>query len=355
MHKQDTFFSESLLNWYAENQRDLPWRGTRDPYKIWLSEIILQQTRVAQGLPYYERFIERFPTVKQLAKAEEQEVLRLWQGLGYYSRARNLHACVRKVESEYGGIFPEGYAELQKLPGIGKYTAAAIASFAFHESVPVVDGNVLRVLARYFGIAQDIGEAKNWSVFFSLAQKQLGSFPPQIFNQAIMEFGAVQCKPGMPNCETCPVRIGCYAAQEKQQLALPVKVKKTKIRPRYFTYWLVQNQEGEVAVQERKDTDIWKGLYHFPLLETESLPKEEEVLKALPAGLFIQELPSGGSVSVSPVIKHVLSHQHLFIRFIHVKEASVSQKGPWRWVNTEQLQELPKPIVIDKYLQEYLF
>ena len=355
MHKQDTFFSESLLNWYAENQRDLPWRGTRDPYKIWLSEIILQQTRVAQGLPYYERFVERFPNVGLLAAAEEQEVLRLWQGLGYYSRARNLHACARKVVREHGGKFPTTYAALQQLPGIGKYTAAAIASFAFQEAVPVVDGNVLRVLARYFGIKLDIGQTKSWSVFFSLAQEQLGSFPPQVFNQAIMEFGAMQCKPGMPSCETCPLSITCFAAQEKQQLALPVKAKKTKVRPRYFTYWLVQNEQGEVAVQERKDTDIWKGLYHFPLAETETLPDEEEALGLLPQHLLKTNEPIGLEVSISPVIKHILSHQHLYIRFIHVKAASALEKGTWQWVSLARLQELPKPIVIDKYLQEYLF
>ncbi|WP_161622743.1 A/G-specific adenine glycosylase [Cesiribacter andamanensis] len=200
-----------LLDWYQRNQRDLPWRQTRDPYRIWLSEVILQQTRVQQGLPYYQRFVEKFPTVEALAAATQQEVLRLWQGLGYYSRARNLHACAQQVVAQWGGAFPQTYHLLLSLPGIGRYTAAAIASFAFKEAVPVVDGNVYRVLARLYADPTDIAKPQAFAHFFALAQQLIDPRQPDVFNQALMEFGALHCTPQKPLCLYCPLKEHCQA------------------------------------------------------------------------------------------------------------------------------------------------
>ncbi|MDP5122125.1 MAG: A/G-specific adenine glycosylase, partial [Spirosomaceae bacterium] len=261
-------FSKKIIPWFEQHQRNLPWRHTQDPYAIWLSEIILQQTRVAQGLPYYNRFLSHLPTIQDFANAPQEEILRLWQGLGYYSRARNMHATAKVIIEKYDGTFPDNYNELVKLKGIGPYTGAAIASFAFGEAVPVVDGNVFRVLSRVFGIETDIAASSARKEFTELAETLIPQDSPAAFNQAIMEFGALQCTPHQPNCMFCPLQDTCYAFQHEAQGVLPVKLKKTKVRNRYFNYFAVQ-QDEHFLMNKRAENDIWSGLYEFYLVETE--------------------------------------------------------------------------------------
>ncbi len=239
-------FSNTLINWYLQNKRELPWRNTKNPYYIWLSEIILQQTRVAQGLPYYLNFITTFPTVKALANTSEEEVLKLWQGLGYYSRARNLHATAKHISAELNGIFPNNYADLLKLKGVGEYTAAAIASFSYNEDIAVVDGNVFRVLSRFFGVESDISDNKTRKEFQSLANSILPKGKASDFNQAIMEFGAIQCVPKSPNCSDCIFNTNCYALQKNKVGELPVKTKKIKIKNRFLNYIIVKDSNANL-------------------------------------------------------------------------------------------------------------
>ena len=268
-------FANQLVNWYNSNKRPLPWRETKDPYKIWLSEIILQQTRVSQGLPYYLKFMTEFPTIHDLAKANEQKVLSLWQGLGYYSRARNLHQCAIYISDKLGGKFPSSYLELLKLPGIGPYTAAAIASIAFGEAVPVVDGNVYRVLSRLFGIEADIGQSKNREIFYEHALQLIQNQDPDTFNQAMMEFGAMHCMPRNPLCEECFVSSECYANLHGKQESFPIKSKKIKVRKRYFNYIVFFFEDG-LLMRERSEGDIWQGLNDFYCIESGQLFDEEE-------------------------------------------------------------------------------
>ncbi|MEW6470057.1 MAG: A/G-specific adenine glycosylase [Bacteroidota bacterium] len=339
--------SHVLIDWYQEHKRDLPWRHTRDPYLIWLSEIILQQTRVEQGLPYYVRFTERYPTVFDLAEASEKEVLKLWQGLGYYSRARNLHATARLVVKEYKGIFPDTYDGLIRLKGIGQYTAGAIASFAYNEPKPVVDGNVYRLLSRYYGIRTPVDSARGKKQFYSLAADLLDKERPGLFNQAIMEFGARQCIPRNPACAVCPLSASCAAYSGKLVERLPVKGKKANVRNRHFYYFVLRHR-GKPLLRRRKESDIWKGLYDFPLVEKE---KNVPVNKLL--GLKeTRELLGGKKFlvrSVSGVYKHVLSHQHLHAVFIEV-----SLKGrPAVSGLTPASSKLALPRLIEKYLQAH--
>ena len=259
-------FANKLISWYQDNQRDLPWRHTRDPYKIWLSEVILQQTRVSQGLPYYQSFVAHFPEVFDLANATEQQVLRLWQGLGYYSRGRNLLKCARMVVEELDGKFPNNYMQLLELPGIGEYTAAAIASIAFKEAVPVVDGNVFRVVSRVLGISDDIAVASSRKVFFNYSKQLMMDAPPDLYNQAVMEFGALHCTPKQPKCDSCPLSLTCYAFQNSRQHQFPVKSKKVKVRNRDF-YYLVIKSGASYLLNKRASGDIWQGLYDFYLIE----------------------------------------------------------------------------------------
>lgn len=351
MYKKDSFFTKTLLEWYETDHRSLPWRETTDPYKIWLSEIILQQTRVNQGLPYYKRFVENFPTVQDLALAEEKEVLRLWQGLGYYSRARNLHACAQAVVENYGGKFPQTYSELQKLKGVGRYTAAAIASIAFKETVPVVDGNVMRLLSRYFGLEDDILQNASWNKFFALAKEQMDLKQPDIYNQALMEFGAIQCKPASPNCSICLLKAKCFAFNNGLQQKLPVKSKKAKVQHVYM-YYLVLQQDQNLFLKERKGPGIWKGLYDFTLIENKEPKELDEVVES-----FMAELKEKGEViTVSEEIKHLLTHRQLHVRFIHIlvpKSTKVSVLA--KPYSLTEVAALPKPIVIHNYLQEHFF
>jgi A/G-specific adenine glycosylase len=335
-------FSKKIISWYQENKRELPWRSTKDPYKVWLSEIILQQTRVSQGLPYYNRFVEKYPTVQHLANAPEQEVLRLWQGLGYYSRARNLHKCAKHVMADYAGSFPNLFEGLKKLPGIGDYTAAAIASFSFKEVVPVVDGNVYRVLARVFGIDTSINSPKAKKEFFELAQRLISTEQPDIFNQAVMEFGALHCTPQNPGCDECPFSKQCVAKTRNLQKQLPVKEKKIKVRKRYF-YYRVYQQDKKLALNMREGKDIWHGLYDFDLVESEK-----------PLTKVGLEKKSGKKkFEISEEYKHVLSHQVIYARFILL--STKPKNKDLQFFTLKKIGELPKPVLISKFLKDYGF
>jgi A/G-specific adenine glycosylase len=270
-------FAPKILNWYHEHQRDLPWRQTRDPYRVWLSEIILQQTRVAQGMPYYLSFVETFPTVYDLAEAPEEQVLKLWQGLGYYSRARNLHTTAKMVVSEFDGQFPHTYEELKTLKGVGDYTASAIASFCFDVPEPVVDGNVYRVLSRYFGVDIPINSTEGITYFKELAREVMDAENIRDYNQGIMEFGAIQCAPKKPYCLLCPLQESCVALKENKVDILPIKLNKTKVRNRYFNYLVWLDGNGNTVLEQRKGKGIWQNLYQFPLLETDGPLEDGEI------------------------------------------------------------------------------
>lgn len=341
-------FSNKLIYWHLQNQRDLPWRKTTNPYYVWLSEIMLQQTRVAQGLSYYLKFKEEFPTVFDLANADETTVLKLWQGLGYYSRARNLHFSAKYVANELDGKFPSTYKELLTLKGVGDYTASAIASICFDESCAVVDGNVYRVLARYFGIKTPVNSSAGIKEFKKLAQKLLDTTQPGIFNQAIMDFGALHCKPQNPLCETCPFADSCVAFDKKTIKELPVKIKKIKIRNRYFNYLVVVTSDGKTILSERKGKGIWQGLYQFPLIETENSIDEKTLLLSEE---FQEIIPENAKISRfnSVEIVHKLSHQHLYVTFWIVNIDSLkTAKVTWKSV-----EKYPVPILIANFLEKF--
>jgi A/G-specific adenine glycosylase len=344
-------FSDELVKWYNENKRDLPWRHTTDAYVIWLSEVILQQTRVEQGLPYFYRFAEKYPTVTDFAAAEEDEVLRLWQGLGYYSRGRNMLKTARLVQDEYGGVFPNKYDELIKLKGIGEYTAAAIASFSANEARAVVDGNVYRVLSRYFGISEPINSTAGKKIFQTTASDFLSKKTPALHNQAIMEFGAMLCKPKNPVCGICPVRLGCYAFKYNATTTLPVKLKKLNIKQRFFNYFLFTDGDS-ILMNKRTEGDIWANMYDLPMIETPALLSVDEV-KVIPAGIEYFG-PDFKISAVSDVKKHVLTHQHLYIRFVTLAGQPVKLNPNWVFIKVENLSKLPlsKPIFI--FLDNFL-
>ncbi len=343
-------FSNTLIKWYLQNKRDLPWRKTTDPYPIWLSEIMLQQTRVAQGTPYFLSFTAAFPTVFDLADANEEQVLKLWQGLGYYSRARNLHKTAQTVAYQSEGIFPNNYSDLLKLKGIGEYTAAAIASFSYNECVPVVDGNVFRVLSRYFDIETDIAQASAKKEFAALAFELMPKNNPAQFNQAIMEFGALQCVPKSPNCTVCVFNSSCAALQKKKVDQLPVKSKKTKVRNRYFNYIVVEDDLGNTIIQKRTAKGIWHNLYEFPLLETEKVEDFDTVARQIQQQFFQEnEIASLLEYNEQSII-HKLSHQHLHIKFWKVSIKGSIENG----IDLKTAKTFPFPIVIHNFIEEKL-
>ena len=350
-----TEFSQRIIRWYHHHHRDLPWRHTTDPYRIWLSEVILQQTRVAQGLPYYLRFVETYPTVTDLARADERDILRLWQGLGYYSRARNMHQTARQIVEEQGGTFPTTYAGLLRLKGIGTYTAGAIASFAYNEAVPAVDGNVYRVLARIFGLRTDILSTAAKKEFADLAQQLMPTDDAATFNQALIEFGAIQCQPVAPDCLLCPFNTFCYAFQHGAQAQLPVKGKKAKVRDRYLHY-IVLEQEGKLALRERTGKDVWRGMYDFYVIETEQ--KAENLDDLLPDAYLAAWARRGKVTHVSGPYVHLLSHQRLMTRFWRLQlpaEANPELPTGLVFYDEAQVEQLPKPVLIDAYVKEYFF
>ena len=344
-------FPNLLTQWYLQNKRDLPWRNTVNPYFIWLSEIMLQQTRVAQGLPYFLRFTEAFPTVFDLAKASEEEVLKLWQGLGYYSRARNLHKTAQQVAFEFEGEFPKSYAELLKLKGIGEYTAAAIASFSYNENVPVVDGNVYRVLARYFDVETDIASSGAKKEFTQLAAELLPKGQANVFNQAIMEFGALQCIPKNPDCENCIFNSSCAALQKKKVAMLPVKSKKVKVRTRHFNYLVFSDEIKNTLIEKRTQKGIWHNLYEFPLLETETALTENELLKLLQNQQFVSNEVLHIHWYNSETTVHKLTHQHLNINFWEIKVEGKLENG----MDWESVKKMPFPIVVFNFIEKERF
>jgi A/G-specific adenine glycosylase len=344
-------FSAELVKWYNENKRDLPWRHTTDAYIIWLSEVILQQTRVEQGLPYFNRFVEAYPTVSDFAAADEAGVLRLWQGLGYYSRGRNMLKTARTVQQEYDGKFPTTYDDLIKLTGIGEYTAAAIASFAANEQRAVVDGNVYRVIARYFGISEPINSTSGKKIFQATANDLLNKKNPALHNQAMMEFGAMLCKPKNPACGICPVRTGCFAFIHNATTSLPTKINKVKIKQRWFNYFLFTDG-GSILMNKRAENDIWANMYDLPMIETTGPVSIEEVL-LIPEAIkyFGKDIKV---TEVSDAKKHVLTHQHLYIRFITLAVQPVVITPNWVFIKVENLQKLPLPKPIFIFLDNFL-
>ncbi len=340
-------FSNSLIQWYLQNKRDLPWRDTKNPYPIWLSEIMLQQTRVAQGLPYYLSFTTAFPTVFDLANASEEQVLKLWQGLGYYSRARNLHKTAQHIAFEKNGVFPDSYKELLKLKGVGEYTAAAIASFSYDEVVPVVDGNVYRVLSRFFDIETDICLSSARKEFSDLALALMPINNPAIFNQAIMEFGALQCVPKNPDCENCVLNFGCLALKNKKVSQLPVKSKKVKVKNRYFNYLVFIDENINTIIQKRTAKGIWHNLFEFPLIETASTENLDMISAEIQKNNFIEnKIISVLLMNMNTEI-HKLTHQHLFINFWEIQVEGAIKDG----INYESLMQYPFPIVIHNFIE----
>jgi A/G-specific adenine glycosylase len=341
-------FSNVLIQWYLHNKRDLPWRNTTNPYHIWLSEIMLQQTRVAQGMPYFLSFIDTFPTVFDLAKADEEQVLKLWQGLGYYSRARNLHKTAQYIATELAGVFPNNYKDLLELKGVGEYTAAAIASFSYGEPVAVVDGNVFRVLSRYFDIETDIALASAKKEFAALAFELMPKDNPATFNQAIMEFGALQCVPKSPNCSICIFNESCLALQKKKVDQLPLKSKKLKVRNRYFNYLVVCDENENTIIQKRTSKGIWQNLYEFPLIETDVVESFEYVVDRIENEFFVNESVESVMEYNADSIIHKLSHQHLHIKFWKVNIKGVIKDG----VGATSLKTFPFPIVIHNFIEK---
>ncbi len=347
-------FSKELITWYRNNKRDLPWRNTKDPYLIWLSEIILQQTRVEQGMPYFFKFSENFETVKKFSEASEDEILRLWQGLGYYSRGRNMLKTAKKIMTDFNGTFPNAYADLITLTGVGEYTAAAISSFSNNEARAVVDGNVYRLLARYFGIVTPINSTEGKKSFQAVADELLDVNNAGEHNQAMIEFGALQCKPKNPNCELCPFISSCYAYKHQKINELPVKLKKLKIKERYLYFVVLINQQNEILIRRRDNSDIWAGLYDLPCIEFSETADLPEVL-AHPN--YQQWFKSTSEItSVSAEIKHILTHQRIYGRFIEVSviNKNVINNIDGTWVKIDELYKYGMPKLIFAFLKKFL-
>ncbi len=327
-------FSNIILNWYAINGRELPWRQTTDPYAIWLSEVIMQQTKIAQGTAYWERFIKRWPNVQSLANATEDEVLREWQGLGYYSRARNLHKAAQQIVDL--GYFPQTYNELIQLKGIGEYIAAAVYSIAFAGPIAVVDGNVYRVLARFFGIEIPIDSTQGKKIFKAIAQDNLPKNAPAAYNQGIMDFGAMQCTPTLPNCKVCPLIENCFAANNNKVSSLPIKTKKTKQRERHFSYIYIRCK-GKTAIRRRGKGDIWQGLWEFPVKES----LENDIKNA---------------ILIKSNVKHILTHQIIYADF-YLLETNNFPMLPtdYIWIKENEIERYALPRLIElfyNYLRE---
>ena len=339
-------FSDTILEWYSQHKRKLPWRSTTDPYKIWLSEVILQQTRVAQGIPYYEKFVDKYPTVEDLASADEEEVLKLWQGLGYYSRARNMLHTAKAVVDEYQGRFPKSYKGLLALKGVGDYTASAIASISFNLPEAVVDGNVYRVLARYFGVDLPIDQSAGKRYFKELALEQLHLENTRDYNQGLMEFGAVQCAPRNPDCYSCPLADSCVALATGRVQQLPVKSRKVEVRKRYFNYLVVLDKLNNTRLTRRTTRDIWQQLYEFPLIESEGTIEIEELERRGQELLELKDSP-GFYAANSEAVVHKLSHQHLYTRFWIVRTGGLVPDG----IPLSEIEAYPVPVLIADFIK----
>ncbi len=345
--------SETLIKWYSKNKRDLPWRKEVSPYQIWLSEIILQQTRVTQGLDYYRKFISRFPSIYDLAEASLDEVMKLWQGLGYYSRARNLHYTAKVIVENFGGNFPKSYNEILKLKGIGSYTAAAIASIVFNEPVPVVDGNVYRFFARFFNMEIPINSSQGKKEFYHVANLILHKENPGIYNQAIMEFGALQCVPKNPKCISCLLKDHCIAFLNKHVHKLPVKTGKKTSRNRYFNYFFIIYNEY-TFLRQRKYNDIWKMLYEFPMIETNNESSENDILKSDSWINISKGINSICVIEKSKEYFHQLSHRKIYTYFYKIEIENMSKylSDHYIKIQLKDLKNYAIPRLIEKYLQE---
>lgn len=356
LKKSNYYISNVLIDWFQKNKRDLPWRETTDPYLIWLSEIILQQTRVNQGLSYFREFEKRFPNVQSLAAATEDEVLKLWQGLGYYSRARNLHQTAKDVVLRFNGIFPRDYNDILSLKGVGEYTAAAIASFAFELPYATVDGNVFRVLSRLFSVETPIDSSKGKKVFSDLAHQLMNPSQAGMHNQAIMEFGALQCTPQSPNCAHCPLNEQCLAFSQGRVIAFPVKQGKTKTRSRYFNYFhIIENDH--IYLKKRTGNDIWKNLYEFPLIETASQLSTEEIMSLPDFKRLFSGEHDNGFLHLADKQKHILSHQTIYATFYLVANAgksNLSMSGEYLKIPIHELHKYPISRLIHKYLENFV-
>jgi len=344
-------FTRKLLSWFQQNHRPMPWKGEKNPYLIWLSEIILQQTRVAQGLPYFEKFKSAYPNISDLANAPEDEVLKNWEGLGYYSRARNLHFTAKDIRDNYNGIFPTKYEDILKLKGVGTYTAAAIASFAYDLPYAVLDGNVFRVLSRYFGVQEPIDTTTGKKIFTKLSQELLAKNQPADYNQAIMDFGATQCVPANPNCEICPMVHKCVAQKEGLISQLPIKSKKIKKRNRFFNYLIINEQE-KIWIRKRLEKDIWQGLYEFPLLETDKQQDRKAITKLKP---YKKIIPTDATITrVSTPFSQQLTHQKISALYIEITIEKPLKSPPKDWIKIprSELKTFAFPKVIDLYLQD---
>ncbi len=341
-------FVAKLIKWNKnENFREMPWKGEKDPYKIWLSEIILQQTRVDQGLAYYNKFVKRFPTVRDLARAPEIKVFKLWEGLGYYTRCKNLIATARHIHGNLKGQFPTQYEEILALKGIGPYTAAAIGSFAFNLPYAVIDGNVFRVLSRYFGIEVPIDSTEGKRLFSTLANELLDKKQPGIYNQSIMDFGAIICKPKLPLCENCVLKEHCTAFLKEMVQLLPIKEKSVTKTTRWF-YYLVIEVDDEVFVRKRGIKDIWENLYEFFLIETKDalLLENMKIVQELIGNIAFELL------QISPVYKQLLTHQTIRGQFVRIKINDRIELKGYNIVKKKALEKLPFPKYIDNYLKD---
>ena len=349
-----TAFTRLLLKWNKNsNHRPMPWKGEADPYKIWLSEIILQQTRVEQGWDYYEKFVKKYPTIFKLANAKDEQVFKLWEGLGYYNRCRNLLHTARFIVEKYNGVFPNTYDSLLALKGIGPYTASAIASFAFNLPYAVVDGNVFRVFSRYYGIASATDMPEGVKLFNKVAVENLDHKKPGLYNQALMDFGATICKPMAPLCSSCVMQKTCVAFKSNQINVLPIKLKQIQKRKRYFDFFIFKN-ENNWLLQKRGNEDIWAGLYQFYLVENSSLlPANPSYLnQVLQNQLAIKNKEVINSIVTAPV-HQLLTHQQLTIRFIEVtlkSKPAIFSKAIW--VPTTKLRNYPFPKVIIDFLKK---
>lgn len=339
-------FSETLLLWYHEHKRDLPWRGEKDPYKIWISEIILQQTRVNQGWNYYLRFIEKFPTIEALANAPNEEVMRVWQGLGYYSRARNIHTAAIQIVTQYNGIFPQQYDQIITLKGIGPYTAAAISAIAFDQPHFAIDGNVLRVMSRIYGVFDDIASPIAKKQIQQIGSQLIIGVPAADFTQALMEFGAIHCTPKNPNCPECPFHHSCYALLNQVVDKLPVKANKVKVVTRYLHFFIITHQ-NQIVIEKREGNDIWKNLYQFPMVESftaDSFPSQELLSQI---GITKQH-----KVTLISTQKHKLTHQLLMISFYNVDAPIQVSQSNQLWVHKNSLTDKAFPIVLARFIKD---
>lgn len=344
-------FTKRLTSWYSKNKRELPWRENRDPYNVWLSEIILQQTRIEQGTPYYERFVTNYPKVQDLASAHEDEVLKLWQGLGYYSRARNLLKAANQIVEEFEGQFPDNYNDLLSLKGVGPYTAAAIASISFQEPVALVDGNVFRFLGRHFGVTDPIDTSAGKKVFHELAQELMDYNNPGDFNQALMEFGATVCTPHQPNCEACPFRTACEAYNQGAISKYPARSTKVRVQQLHLAYFVICVNDN-IFMTQRPANGIWGGLFEFPGISSSQTISEEDLEKAAKN----LRLPPLKCAEVSSPYKHVLTHRKITARFWLFNLENFSPPEDWTQVSTtSELQRLAVPRLIDRYLESRIF